>query len=314
MKEFSKESLTAEEQLDLLIKRGLIVEDYNSALQIIKRNGYYHLSSYMRLFQEGDKHLFRENVEFKDIYNLASFDNKLRFFCFNAIQQIELAYKTAVSNVLCKNGGSHWFYDEINFQNKKEQNRIIELIKGQIHKSNNPKEYSETFIAKYYEKYDKPKLPPFWMIIETFTMGALNSLYNSLSNSNKKAIIEYLGFKEDLTFMALKANWLQALTVVRNICAHHSRLFNRVFRIRPKKHKKIKELNIENTASFYYIAMIINYYLVTFARDNSFEEILNHLFKDFGSDYKIIMGFPKDWHKFTYTKEFKKNNKNMVKI
>lgn len=305
MKEFDKKSLTSEEQLDLLISRGLNVEDYNSAVQILKRNGYYHLSSYMRMFQQGEEHNFVENIEFADIYRLSLFDKRLRFFVFNAIQQIELAYRAAISNILCKKGGSHWFYDYKYFKNQKEKTKILDLIKNQIHKSNNNKEYSETFIAKYYHKYDSPDLPPFWMAIETFTMGSLNILYNSLSGENKKEIIKYLGFVNDINFMAYKSNWLQAISVVRNICAHHSRLFNRVFRICPAKHKKIKEMNINNTSSFYYIAMIINYYLVTMNKDTSFEEIIKQLFKDCPDSYKIAMGFPLSWEKFNYTYENK---------
>jgi len=303
MKNFEKASLSAEEQLDLLISRGLKVNNYKDALHILKRNGYYHLSSYMRLFQEGDEHKFIKNIEFADIFTLANFDRKLRLLTFDAIAQIELSYRVAISNVLCKKDGSHWFYKIENFKSKEEQEKVIDLIKKQIHKSNKPEEYSETFIAKYYEKYDFPDLPPFWMIIETFTLGSLNILFNSLSNKNRKDIIEYLGFENDITFIALNCNWLQSLSLVRNICAHHSRLFNRMFKIKPKRHKKIIEFNIENTSSYYYIAMIINYYLSTINNDNSFGEVLNCLFGKY--NYKAIMGFDANWSKFTYTKKQK---------
>ena len=60
MEEFNKASLTAEEQLNLLISRNLRVNDFDSAVAILKRVGYYHLSSYMRLFQTGDNHIFND--------------------------------------------------------------------------------------------------------------------------------------------------------------------------------------------------------------------------------------------------------------
>lgn len=53
------------------------------------------------------KENFIENTEFADIYNLAVFDRKLRFIVFNALQQIEISYRAAISNVLCKKGSSH---------------------------------------------------------------------------------------------------------------------------------------------------------------------------------------------------------------
>ena len=73
MEIFNKESLTVEEQLDLLIRRNLIVDNYDLAVSILKRIGYYHLSSYMRLFQKGDNHEFNDKVSFnKRIINKQS--------------------------------------------------------------------------------------------------------------------------------------------------------------------------------------------------------------------------------------------------
>ncbi|MBO5738291.1 Abi family protein [bacterium] len=69
MEVFDKESLTVEEQLNLLIKRNLIVENYDFAINILKRVGYYHLSSYMRLFQSGKNHEFNENISFNQLYD-----------------------------------------------------------------------------------------------------------------------------------------------------------------------------------------------------------------------------------------------------
>lgn len=78
MEKFDKNSLTAEEQLNLLIKRNLKVDDYKFAVDILKRVRYYHLSSYMRFFQEGENHIFNANVEFADLINLFNFDCELR--------------------------------------------------------------------------------------------------------------------------------------------------------------------------------------------------------------------------------------------
>ena len=119
METFNKGALTAEEQITLLIKqRGLVVNDKESAINLISRIGYYHLSSYMRNFQTGDKHLFLPKTEFGDIINLYNFDNELRQLVFNAIEKIEIAYKAAISNVMCKRFNSHWFYNSEVFIDK----------------------------------------------------------------------------------------------------------------------------------------------------------------------------------------------------
>ena len=90
--------------------------------------------------------------------------------------------------------------------------------------------------------------------------------------------------------------------MVRNICAHHSRLFNRKFRIKAKQHKQILEFaNIPND-NFYYIAMIINYYLRTIADDTSFEQELINLFQRYPNLDKKLLGFPIDWVRFNITR------------
>ena len=310
---FEKESLTADEQLNLLISRGLLVNDYNSAVKILSRIGYYHLSSYMRNFQYGEEHKFCKNTEFQELFDLYNFDRQLRHITFNAIEKIEIAYRAAISNIMCKKYGSHWFYNIEAFENEEKQEIFIELIKHEIEKrpkkkndslietDENIKRYAETFIAKYYEKYSSPDLPPFWMTVETFSMGSLNRLYRALKDEYKREVIKYLGFKEDATFIALYSNWLQWLCIVRNFCAHHSRLYNRIFKIKAKQHKKIQEFANACNNRFYYVAMIINYYLLKISNDSSFEDELIKLFSKYSNIDKTKLGFPEGWECFTIT-------------
>ncbi len=304
MEYFNKESLTVEEQLNLLISRNLKVDDFDSAVAILKRVGYYHLSSYMRLFQKDEKHTFYDGVEFANLVNLYNFDSELRHITFKAIEKIEIAYRVAISNIMCKKYGSHWFTKKESFKTQIDPKTnqdfdYVQICKDIINKEIRKKddEYAETFIANYYSKYSEPELPPFWMVVETFTIGSLNKLYQNINPKDKKEIVEYLGFTSDAKFIRF-SNWLFALSVIRNICAHHSRLFNRIFRISPSKHDKIEEFKGADNNRFYYIAMIINYYLITMAQDNSYENDLQILFNRYKSVDKTKMGFPKDWTVF----------------
>lgn len=315
MEKFEKKSLTVEEQLNLLIERNLEVDNYKSAINILKRIGYYHLSSYMRLFQEGENHIFKNNVNFADLICLFNFDSELRHITFKSIEKVEVAYRVAISNVMCKKYGSHWFTNKETFKTKidadtKQEIDYVKICKEIIYKEIKKKddEYAETFIANYYKKYNEPELPPFWMVVETFTIGSLNKLYQNINPKDKKEIIEYLGFNTDAKFIRF-SNWLYALSVIRNICAHHSRLFNRIFRISPSMHDKIQEFKGVDNNKFYYISMIINYYLQTILKDNSFETDLQSLFNKYKSVDKTKMGFPKEWNGFSITPI----NKNMIK-
>lgn len=298
MEKFNKESLTVEEQLDLLIKRNLIVNNYDSAISILKRIGYYHLSSYMRLFQEGDNHKFSDNVSFNQLHDLYKFDQDLRHITFKAIEKIEIAYRVAISNYMCKNFGSHWFYNKECFRKDEDLEKSLEIIKKEIKKKDD--EYAETFIANYYKKYSEPDLPPFWMVAETLTIGSLNRLYQMLDWNSKREIVKYLGFQENIKIIS-SSNWLFALSVIRNICAHHSRLFNRIFRIAPTVPDKILEFKNAFNNRFYYISMVINFYLITISNDNSFENDLKKLFDEYKNIDITKLGFPKDWETFSIT-------------
>lgn len=265
----------------------------------------------MRLFQTGDNYIFNDGVEFADLINLFNFDSELRHITFKAIEKIEIAYRVAISNIMCKKYGSHWFTKKETFKTQINPNTNQEIdyaqicediINKEIKKKDN--EYAETFIANYYSKYSEPELPPFWIVVETFTIGSLNKLFQNINQKDKKEIVEYLGFTSDAKFIRF-SNWLFALSVIRNICAHHSRLFNRIFRISPSKHEKIEEFKGADNNRFYYIAMIINYYLITMAQDNSYENDLQTLFNRYKSVNKTKMGFPKDWAKFSINKHSK---------
>lgn len=277
----------------------------------------------MRNFQINERHEFIKNTTYKDIINLYNFDKELRHLTFSAIEKIETAYRAAISNVMCKLENSHWFYNEKYFINNDEQKEILDLISREIKKKKKDKEtnseknnyimYAETFIAKYYDKYDSPDLPPFWMILETFSLGSLNRLYYSLKNEYKREITTYLGFTLDSTFVALYANWLQPLCMVRNFCAHHSRLFNRSFKIKTKQHKKISEFLDQPNNCYYYISMVINYYLKTISNDCSYENDIINLFKKYPNIDKTKLGFPESWTNYRITR-IQKNKKQTITL
>ena len=115
-----------------MISRNLKVNDFDSAVAILKRVGYYHLSSYMRLFQTGDNHIFNDGVEFADLINLFNFDSELRHITFKAIEKIEIAYRVAISNIMCKKYGSHWFTNKETFKTQIDTNTNQEIDYVQI--------------------------------------------------------------------------------------------------------------------------------------------------------------------------------------
>lgn len=88
----------------------------------------------MRNFQFGEEHLFVPETEFSQILDLYNFDKDLRHITFNAIEQIEIAYRTAISNIMSEIYDSHWFENEEAFLDINEQNIVMEIIISEIKK------------------------------------------------------------------------------------------------------------------------------------------------------------------------------------
>ena len=88
----------------------------------------------------------------------------------------------------------------------------------------------DDFITEHFRKYSEPDLPPVWKTLEVISMGTLSKLYANFSDSAAKhAVAREFGLQHH----KFLRSWLECLAVLRNCCAHHSRLSNRVFPVKP---------------------------------------------------------------------------------
>lgn len=148
---------------------------------------------------------------------------------FNAIEKIEVAARTKIIQTYAEaTNNSHWFNDCCLYKHIEKTDRegnpttafdiLMKDIEGETNRSN------EDFIKHYTSKYQNPSMPPVWMTLEVLSLGTLSKIYQLLKKSPlKKQIAEQFGLKDDRVL----ANWLHAISVWRNLCAHHSRVWNR---------------------------------------------------------------------------------------
>ena len=84
------------------------------------------------------------------------------------------------------------------------------------------KESTEDFAVNFKNNYVNTYLPS-WMALELVTFTHLSKLYDNLRDSSAKTEIAGLyGVNTPIL-----QNWLMILTYTRNICAHHSRFWNK---------------------------------------------------------------------------------------
>lgn len=285
---FTKPALSIDEQIVLLSARGLKFADVQKIKHYLTYIGYYRLSAYMRPFQDKE-HNFVIPCDLEDVLSLYFFDKKLRYLTFNAVKQIEIALRSVITNIMASEYGAYWFNDsrlfntKINTSFKTAQNIIKESTKDC------PENKKTVFIRHYYDTYKEPDLPPSWMIFEALSMGGVSMIYKLLDREQRKKIAVYFG--QDEIYLT---SWAHSLTHIRNICAHHLRLWNRIFSIKPKINHRIPAFNKPDFSreKFYAQAVIIETLLNKIDPENNWNESISDLIKEHKIRTKS-MGYPR---------------------
>jgi len=282
---FNKPAICVKDQIKLLKSRDLVIADENFAEEILSNITYYRLSAYMKYFQKEDK--FFPNITFNDIVELYNFDKELKLLIFEYIRLLEVSLRAKICLHMCTKYGSHWFYNKNNFKSDKDYKKTLEILENEKGLK------KDTFIKYYFEKYSEPNLPPFWMISEVLSMGDLSKILSGLNFKDLKEIAKYLT-PNYFTYPVL-ANWIHVLATIRNICAHHSRLWNRQLKIKFSEPQKIDEWQEKNiqfdklSAVCFVISILLEKHPY-----NNFNEKLNELFSRYPNIDFTQMGFIKN--------------------
>lgn len=248
-----------EDQLDQLIARGMRVTDREKALEYLQRIGYYRLSGYWYAFRQrnGDSCVpsqdgrrvndkksgkpledtvaldeFKEGTSFKNVVDLYVFDKQLRLLAMDALERIEIALRVDISHTLGEIDRFAYLKPELLHEkfsvirDKKtgvtKHQQWLEKHKRLIDRS------GEMFVAHHRDRYGYPL--PIWVACELWDFGTMSTLFGGLREQEQDAIARRYGIKNGRTF----ATWLRSLNYLRNICAHHARLWNRNVIDQPK--------------------------------------------------------------------------------
>lgn len=158
----------------------------------------------------------------------------------------------------------------------------------------------ETFVVHYKGKYSDPYSPPLWAATELMTLGELSKWFQATKdNSIKSQVGRDLG----LPTKEIVEGVLQVLSYVRNICAHHGRLWNRRTVKRLPKIKRYKNDLVllkedgqeQNDNRLYNVLVVLLYLMDQQATDSTLRHRLRDLIEDQSDADRTAMGFPTDW-------------------
>lgn len=245
------------------------------------------------------KDKFNEGVYFNQILDNYKFDRELRLLVFDCIERIEIAIRSQMIYILARNyKSSHWQDNSDIFKSPYSNNRgeMVDTFNDiqKIIKNNCTSKNPEVFVKHYMDTYHTPENPPSWMFLELLTIGELSRIYRGLKqNKDKQDIADFFALHHTVF-----TSWLHTLTYVRNICAHHARLWNRVFSIIPDTLIKPKRKWVQNTfnnnqRTFYFLCTL-KYLLWGANPNNHLTSKLNTLFLKYPNIPIRFLGIPSD--------------------
>ena len=260
---FEKPALSIPEQLELLASRGLVIPDSYAAAYYLKFISYYRFCGYgieFEYYVANEKH-YLQGTTFDQILECYVFDRKLRLLIIDAIERIEIAVRTAISHELAMKYDAHWYLNRNLFLKKFNHEGLISTVKretfyrSQEDVSQNVKK-REQFIQHYFNKYSSPELPPIWMVAEVLPLGTWSTIFANLEKrADQKLICHHFGLN-----YKVMTSWLHSLTYVRNLCAHHGKIWSRKFTLIPLIATEYRE-QLEHNSKFVAQAVILKIFL-----------------------------------------------------
>ena len=293
---FSKPATSIDQQFEILKSRGLNIiasADYeNFAKEMLLQNNYYRLEGYWFDFYDPlsyPNHKFLPGISFHHIWNNYRADTFLRLSMFAITERIEISFRSLLAYTLAKNHGPFPYRQEDLDCNLGTYLKALDRMRDDISHS------KDQFIHFFLSKYSDP-IPPIWMMVEIMSMGEISKLYGDcLKDSDKKEIAGYYGISAKVL-----ESWMRSISMVRNRCAHHNRLYGISISggfVTPKKlrdKKYISLFNKDNINGLYNIIVACCYMTEAINDKRETTSFLNNLV-DLIDSFELEeskMGFP----------------------
>lgn len=315
---YTKSALTVEQQADQLITRGLTA-NRDELIKRLKAVNYYRLSGYLYPFRQTDStgnrlDSFSSGTTLEMLWQRYNFDRRLRIILLDAIERIEVAARTRFVYHFVQMHGPFGHLDGNNLPGFKklslrkeiwsnlkslaklkglkhsDHHRWLKALKEEQRRSNEP--FSKHFRSSYGDYHDHL---PLWMACELMTCGSTLQLMNKVEGSIVKQVAADFGFPDQQLL-----SWTKALFALRNGCAHHSRIWNRVFGVKPSIPGKNKNPKWHTSPSFDnqrvgFMITICYFWLGKISSTTQWKSRLFELFDEYPMIPLAEMGLPANW-------------------
>lgn len=290
---YPKTAKTFEEQADLLLSRGMIA-DRDLLISRLSGVNYYRLSAYWYPFRQTTDDNLQPGTAFETVWDRYVFDRQLRVLVMDAVERAEVSIRTHLVNIFCLKYGAFGHIDRSNLPNLKvhQHRKFMGKIQDEDTRS------KEKFVQHFHSRYTSETELPLWMACELMSFGTMFTLYRGTEGSIKQDVASAYGVSDRVL-----DSWLNSLNTVRNICAHHARLWNRTMGtpiMIPRKNKHPEwhdpvDVQTSDRRTFA-ILTVLRYLLREIAPQSHWQDRLVYLLATKHPNIPINqMGFPANW-------------------
>ena len=277
-------------QLALLKSRGMILDA--DAESCLSHANYYRLGEFWKYYYEGSSKIFNEGTAFSKIWDEYRNDRRLRFLILDAVERIEVSFKTKLANTISLEDGNPFAHtDKKYLKDPTDIKNAYSLFLQKAHDETTRS--TEDFVEAFFDEFDEKELP-IWMLVEILSFGTVSRYYEMLSdNLRKKIACEY-----NLDQYVFR-KWLQFLSIVRNMCCHHARFWKRDFGWKPPVLKQNVYRNWNPSMDFtkvYGLLCILKYFMNIIRPDSRWHSDLDNFLSSIGD--LTPLGFPNEWKIF----------------
>lgn len=234
---YAKPWLSHANLVGLMVHRGLVVADAAAAERFFAHVNYYRISGYCLAFERpGQRHTFELGTTFEQIRSAYEFDFSLRDLVSEALEVIEIDLRTTVAHHFGQKYGAFGHTDPANFyrplpsrggrpQRRFDHAEWLTMLRGEVKRS------KELFVEHFRRTYTEAANNdlPIWALAEVMSFGGVSKMIEGMVTADHRLVAGRYGLQPDIL-----VSWTHHLNVARNVCAHHSRLWDRFWTVQPE--------------------------------------------------------------------------------
>lgn len=296
MHQYPKQILTIQQQVQSYINSGMNVPSIDEATEAMKTIGFYRLRGYCFQWYDNANKKYQAGTDFRNVLKLYKFDTELSHLLFNFISAIEVTLRVHLTDALLIYKDALVLMDSAVFHDKKLYWKNMGAISGEIARSN------DVFIRHHFQNHEGEV--PLWAAVEVMSFGTLSKTIKNLTTGAgsayavlaKNYVYNTANGRSAAPSKKMLSSWIQSVAILRNMCAHNSRIYNRAISTTPEILIADRISPSPQYNGLYQIILAMKYLRPNDETWNQFVIDLNILLSQYKGIYDLPrMNFPPDW-------------------